>query len=742
MLSISILCLTFGAKSVKNDYFSSIIYTSMGLIRYLYKYLYKSYFLSLFFGIFLVSHVKAKEVHEKAGGILSKMFEYQKYYEKYIDEFDANIYIKGNSQVNKKNILSSYAPDFLYLDKKGRNTSVESIIKVHFKQPDFFSHRIVAVNGAKVNIIDIRERVVQFLNHNTYNPKIVDGQILLPWTKEAAKYYRYEYLAQTDTLNHVIHRIKVTPKVESLQLVSGVFSVVDGQWTIYRYDINGKWEFSKFAISTEFGLTGDAFLMPSKTNVYFKTKLLGNETESHYFASFEYTSLKRKQSEQKPGTVNYDLSGYFEDTAGSMPFVGDEMFWQKKGDSIKNTSLPEDSTFTLFGKLLNIPKGIVAPRRFDYNDSEMSYSGLLNPFKLAYSKWDGLVYRQQFHFFKLYETGREVRFAPNLGILFRRKQVYFNTPVYWLFQPRRFGEINFNFGNRNQTYNSKVIDRIMEEVPDSIYFEDLNLDYFQHFKMNLEGKYEICNGLIFKAGVNYDWYIPIRKASGTKSKLWSSHQMSEDVKDLTGGMYKTFTPMIGLTWTPRQYYRFNGKRKEYLGSRFPVFSIEYVCGVDKLLGSNSNYSKIETDIQQKIPVGLMNSFQYYIGTGRFLNTHSVYFANFDYFQRHNFPQSWKDPIGGVFHLLQGEWYDASDSYIQAHFMYEFPSIVLRWFHGVSKDILKERIYVSQLFTPVRPFYTEVGYGVGNFIGNAGIFVSSRHLKYEAVGVKFAFELGR
>ena len=177
---------------------------------------------------------------------------------------------------------------FYTLDKKGKNTFVESMLKVHFKQPDFFSHRIVAVNGAKVNIIDIRERVIQCLNHNTYNPKIVDGQILLPWTEDAAKYYRYEYLAQTDTLNHVIHRIKVTPKVESLQLVSGVFSVVDGQWTIYRYDINGKWEFSKFEISTEFGLSGDAFLMPSKTDVYFKTKLLGNETDSHYFAAFEY----------------------------------------------------------------------------------------------------------------------------------------------------------------------------------------------------------------------------------------------------------------------------------------------------------------------------------------------------------------------------------------------------------------------------------------------------------------------
>jgi hypothetical protein len=351
-----------------------------------YKYLYKSYFLSLFFCVFLVFQAKAKETHNKADSILSKMFEYQAYYEKYIDEFDANIYIKGNSHVNRKNILSRYAPDFLYLDKRGRNTFVESIIKVHFKQPDFFSHQIVAVNGAKVNIIDIQERVIQFLNHNPYNPKIIDGQILLPWTKGAAKYYHYEYLSQTDTMNHVIHRISVRPKVKSLQLVSGVFSVVDGKWTIYRYDVGGKWEFSKFEISTEFGLSGNTFLMPQKADIYFKTKLLGNETDSHYFASFEYTSFKRKHSEQEPETVNYDLSGYFEEPDDSLPFVGDEMFWQKNRKilltpeeeaylaalSAKNTRSPKDSTSNLFEKLLDIPKGIIVPRRFNYNDSKIS----------------------------------------------------------------------------------------------------------------------------------------------------------------------------------------------------------------------------------------------------------------------------------------------------------------------------------------------------------------------------------
>lgn len=700
-------------------------------------------FLFLFIFFSPVFNTEAKEPYSKTDGILLKLFEYQDYYGKYFDEFDADIYIKGNYSVKKKNILSRYAPDFLYLGKTGKNMFVESIIKVHFKQPDYFSHRIVAVNKANINMADIRKRVIQFLNNNTYNPKIIDGQILLPWTKGAAKYYRYECISQADTLSHIIYQIKVTPKEQSSQLVSGVFSVVDKRWTIHSYDIKGRWEFSEFEISTEFGYNSSAFLLPSKTTVYFKTNILGNETESRYSVRFEYISLK-KYSGPEPKTVNYDLSNYFSTTFDSLPVVKDETFWEENRkisltpeeeaqvmdlDSI-NTNETKNSMSNFREKFSDISKGIVTPRRFDYDDAQMSYSGLLNPFKLAYSKWNGLVYWQQFRFFKLYENGQGIQFNPNLGILFQRKQVYFNIPARWLFQPRKFGEINFNFGNRNQTYSSKFIKKIEEEgKSDSIQFEDLNLDYFRHFKMNLEGKYEITNGLIFKGGINYDWYIFIPKKNGENPVIVLEN-------------YKAFAPVVGLMWTPGQYYRFNGKRKEYLGSRFPTFSMEYVWGVNNFLGSDCDYSKIELDIQQKIPAGLMHSFQYYIGIGQFLNTRTVYFANFNYFQRRNFPESWKDPIGGVFHLLKDEWYDASDSYIQAHFMYEFPSTVLRLFRNVTKDIVKERLYFSQLYTPVRPFYTELGYGIGNFIGNAGVFVSLRHLKYESIGVKFAFELGR
>lgn len=717
----------------------------------------KIYF--LYISLFLLSSfdIYAKKVdRNKADSIILKVLENRDYYESFIDTYEAKIYIKGNSLVKKKNILYRFAPDFLYLDRKGNNTFVEAVVDVNFNSPNFFNSQIVAVNGTKKHIDDIRERVIHYLNMKIYNSTLFNEKIIFPGAKGAFKYYRFEYVSQTDTLNHLIHRIKVIPKVRSQQLISGFLDIVDGLWTISSLDINGKWEFTKFRVETEFGLPEKNFLLPLQSKITFNLNLLGNEIVNHYFSTFSYSHIRKYESETQPAEINYDLSDYFKTETDSIPIVTDEQFWTENRTIaltpyekyLMDTNRDEPNKIDLSSDSIrnqqNLPKGIIASKRFRYNNTQMSYSGLLNPLKLAYSKLDGVVYWQQFRFRHYYASGQTLQLNPDIGFVFQREQVYFNVPVQWHFQPRRLGEISFNFRNKNQTYNATTIDMIDKEMPDSIDFNDLDLEYFHHLNLDFTGKYEIANGLLFKAGISYEWYIPIKYKNKETPLLRSGlgEEVDEDLADLVDDRYRVVTPMIGITWTPGQYYRFNGKQKEYIGSAFPTFSAECIWGVKGLLGSNSDFVQIETDMQQKIPVGLMSSFQYYIGAGKFVRTHSLYFADFNLFQKRNFPQSWDDPIGGVFHLLNGEWYSASRTYAQAHFMYEFPYTVFRLFRGITKDLLKERIYISQLYTPTLPSYTELGYGIGNFIGNAGVFVSFHRGEYKSIGAKFTFDLGK
>ncbi|MDL2224345.1 DUF5686 family protein, partial [Bacteroidales bacterium OttesenSCG-928-M06] len=388
-------------------------------------------------------------------------------------------------------------------------------------------------------------------------------------------------------------------------------------------------------------------------------------------------------------------------------------------------------------KRWNSFRGIFLHKRLYHDGTQLTYSGLLNPLKFSYSKMDGIVYWQQFRLTTDFNNGQIFQFRPDIGFLFQKDEIYFNIPVEWAFSPRRFGALGLSFGNGNQSFNSTTIEKINQIIPDSIDFDDFNIDYFKHFHLKLNADYELTNGLLLQGRLDYDWYLPV---SEEENRLHLKTDVEEDIQDLVSDQYKTFSPVVSLTWTPAQYYRFNGRRKEYLNSKFPTFSVEYARGIKGVFGSNSDYERIEVDVQQKISLGLMRSFHYYVGAGWFTNARSIYFADFKKFRIRNIPQSWDDPIGGVFHLLRGDWYNAANSYYQAHFMYESPFALLHLFNGIPSDIVQERIYVSQLYTPVLPSYTEVGYSVGNFLGNAGVFISFNKWKFDAAGFRIAFDL--
>lgn len=708
-------------------------------------------FSSLF--LCLTSSLFSENITGQADSIIIQVLEHRNIYQKYVRNYDAQVYIKGNTSVKKKNILLRYAPDFLYLDNSGNNSLVEALVDLSYTAPYYFSHEIKALNGSKLNEKEIQKKVMRFLTINIYNPTIFNDQILLPGIKNVFKYYRFEYITSLDTLGKTIHQIKIIPKIKTQRLMSGFFYIVDGAWIIHRIDIKGKWEFSDFNLQAEFGLNSNDFFLPLNVTVTFRINILGNNIESVYFSDFKYKSVKVYDWAETEKQVNYNLSRYFNTHVDTTVFINDSLFWDK------NRPVPlsphEELLFESNSKIQKEPDtlvqlwkytlGLIEPQKFNYRRTQFTYSGFLNPLKLTYSQLDGILYWQQLRLYRHYDNGKEIQFKPNLGILFQKKELYFNIPVHWLFAPEKFGEVFFSYGNRNQSYNSTIINKINEKVESTVDFNDFDLEYYKHFYITYGAKYELVNGLLLQGALDYDWYIPVQKSVDGENRLKNEaiddNTINEDIIDIVKNQYRAFVPVLKLQWTPLPYYRINGKRKEYLESKFPIFSVEFARGIRGVFESNSDYERLEMDVQQKLRVGLMRSAHYYIGAGIFTNTNSVYFSDFKNFQRKNIPQSWNDPLGGTFHLLAGNWYNAANSYIQAHFMYESPFVILRLFRQITKDIFKERVYVSQLYTPVLPCYTEIGYSAGNFLVNAGCFVSFKKGKYESLGVKFAFELG-
>ena len=700
--------------------------------------------LSLFLLVMSSSVFSQNSEENKADSIILELLKQRKIYEHYIEEYNAQLYLKGSIEVEKKNELFQYAPDFFYLTKNKDYSFVESIIEINYKDPGYFDQNIIAINGNKVNVEDIRQRLSSFLNLNIYSSTLFNEHILLLSPKNIFKYYSFEYINTSDTLTHKIHKIKITPKIRSQKLVSGNLYIVDEIAAIYKIDITGRREFSDFQMKVEFGLPDNNFLLPINYNLIFRLNLFGNQSIHNYSGQMQYNSIKLRDLDKEKEEISFNLSNYYSSKNNSVPIVKDSLFWENERmmplSEREKLFITDKDTLkkqTFIENILNNSSGIFFPRKKRHNNAMAFYSGLLNPLSLSYSKVDGIVYWQQLRFSNLYNNAQKLQISPNVGFLLQKKEIYFDFPIQWTFAPEKFGAVNFTFRNNHKSFNSNTFDKINRTIRDSIKFKDFNIDYYHHYHLELSAKYEIANGLIIQGGIDYDWYSPVKKNKNADILL-----IDNDFVDLVSGDYRSTSPVVSLRWTPGQYYWFNGKEKEYLGSRFPSFSAEYARGIPGLFESHSDYERIEIDMQQKIPLSLMHSIHYYIGAGWFTNAQSIYFADFKKFRRKNTPESWNDPLGGVFHLLDRNWYNASNYYFQAHFMYESPFALLQLFRNVSKDILQERIYISQLYTPVLPSYTEIGYGFGNFLGDIGVFVSLNRGKPDSFGAKFTFDINR
>lgn len=414
-----------------------------------------------------------------------------------------------------------------------------------------------------------------------------------------------------------------------------------------------------------------------------------------------------------------------------------EQSLKRKREQAKDTLIDKKANSTEWAKTM------VMNTRYKYKNTSIKYSGVFNPFLLGYSSFDGLTYRQKLAL--NYELKRQSSLEMDafVGYMFKRQELFTNITTTWNYNPTHLGKVSLSVGNGNKTYSSIFLEEVQDSLISSgLNLKDLEFNYYKDYYFRLYNTVEVTNGFSIGTGIDYH----IRDATNNKidnSTLATSSYKPAINTDGISKMFnqqKIFAPNVTLTWTPDQYYRFERRQKIYVRSPYPTMKLHLSKGIKGVFGSTSGYNRVELDISQNIQLDLMKSFQYHIGMGFFSNQKSEYFADFEFFAKRNFPETWNDGIGGVFNLLDRRFYNASDTYIQNHLMYESPFMILNLIPVVSKGVLTERLYFSHLYNPYIRSYTELGYGIGNNFFNAAVFGSFHKLKFHELGFKISLNL--
>lgn len=629
---------------------------------------------------------------------------------------------------------------------------IETISDFRFEYPNIYVQDIRHVTGTLTGSKDVEMIPFELFNMNIYGETTNDESFLMPIRFSTAKYYRYS-LYQTFTENDkTYYNIHFNPIYENTKLLKGSFIVEKGTWRVIFFRGEGLDIISDFSFEMTMGDEWITNYLPVRYTIYQKASYLGNVLASRHLAEIRYKDIRLRQNKEEVHSLN--ISDSYQIRLDSVPVRSDSVFWnelrpiplqarekdilnrflQQQGETAEN----KNNTDSLSGaqRAQQVAQRMVMNSNYKYLSTRIGYSGLLNPLMLGYNSYDGVTYRQNLSGNIDLKHNRSVGINAFVGYMFRWKEFFTDITTTWNYDPYNLGSAAFSVGIGNPTYSSLFVDQIQDSLKNGgLIFEDISLNYYKDYYFKIYNTLEATNGLLLQTGIDYH----IRKSKSNPVMLRSLPGDSSPIENLFG-IQRSFAPFVRISWTPMQYYRYEGRQKIYERSSFPTFKLELSRSFLDILGSTSKYNRIEFDISQNIPFGLMHSLQYHVGSGKFINQSTEYFADFVYFSKNNFPENWDDGLGGSFNLLSRDLYNAFDSYIQAHIMFETPFLILKNISFVSDFADKERIYLSQLYTPQIISYTELGYGIGNRFFNAGLFCSFHKTNFKQLGVRAAFEL--
>lgn len=379
----------------------------------------------------------------------------------------------------------------------------------------------------------------------------------------------------------------------------------------------------------------------------------------------------------------------------------------------------------------------------------LRFSPLINPLLLSYSGTNGVSYRMELKYNRLFSGDRLLRVVPQLGYNFREHELYWQVKTDFDYLPRKRTALHLAFGNGNRIYSSDVLNDL-DAIPDSLFdLSQIHLDYFHDLFVNLGHSWEIVNGLTLDLSLSVHRRTEVERTrfvlldATTRADSYTSvYYPGFDASILSRfhHSYYSFAPGIKLTWRPGQYYYMNGQRKVNLHAAYPTLSVAYERGISGILPHSGSYDRWEIDAQHHLAVGLMSQLYLRLGWGRFAHARQTYFVDFANLKRSALPRGWNDDIGGVFQLLGSQWYNSSTRYVRANAVYESPFILLRHLHPYTRYVLQERLYLNALVMPHLNPYVELGYGIGTHVFDFGLFVAFESGQYEEVGVKITFEL--
>lgn len=675
-----------------------------------------------------------------ANAIIRKAIKKRSEYLRESGPYTAHVYIKGLQRLLKApkkffgvNIdevgqemgLDSNRRGIVYLSESESNITVNP--PKEFKE-EMVSSKVSGSNRA-FSFNRASELQLNFYENHQY---IIEGlssrPFVSPIADRAFAYYRYQYLGSSEEDGVTINKIRVIPKRKAEPLYQGDIYIVEDEWRIHSVNLmvdkNANINFvDSLNIRQLYMPIGQDKWMPTNLQLDFKGGLLGFEIGGYFTAIYQdYTLLNHlnrrefKEVLRIEKDVNKKEANYWS-LNRPIPLTIEESKDYTRKDSIRarheskaylDSLDRKNNRFKPLGFLLG---GYQYRNRFKKENFTLgspltsllfnSVEGVTTNYRVGYSREIDSTSNRYFR------LNGHVRYG------FSSKRLHANANV---FIPIKKHVLTLSGGSDVVDLNQRGSLPVLFNTVNTLFmgqnYQKLYEKTFAHVAWNstLPGN--------VRMDVDFEWAS--RKAlnntsdytfwNRNKDRLTSNHPFQHNEDRPLFEKNQSSRLSLGLSYGFSNRYETYPTGKRYLPSGYPTLSLRYTQGIDKILGSEVDYSLLSASLyKSKLGLGLYGTFSFAVSAGKFLNNKKLFYPDYKHFNGNKI--TFVDQYLSSFLNLDYYKYSTPTSFVEAHTEYNMSGILTSKIPLLRKLKLEELIGLHYLSTPEIKQYGELHLGL-------------------------------
>ena len=594
-----------------------------------------------------LSDVVVKNGEDPAYEIIRKAVKKRSFYENQLNKFECEVYTKGQMRVrNYPNKFFGRKVDFedgdtskqkmLYLSETVSRYSVDKPKK---EKIEVISSKVSGQSGG------FGLSVPQFLSFYNNNVFIADNLnprgFISPISENALNYYRYKSEGTYFEDGREVSHIKVIPKRKQEPLFSGYIDIVADDWRIYSVQLlltksSQMQLMDSLKIEQLYRpLNKDVWFISSQV-IYPAIKLFGFDAYGSFVniysdiniepvfdkQSFTSTILKYTDSSNKRS------NDYWEKTR-PVPLMADEEKDYKRKDSLEQVkkdpkymdSLQRIRNKITFANILLFGQSFQSERK----RTSLSIPSLFE--LLSFNPAEGWVAAPAFVWMKRIDTTasgrRSITIAPNFRYGFANKHFNAHLTVAYSFGKKYATTISLSGGKRVFQFNNNNPIGDRSNSISCLLSEENRIKSYEAKYFRGSIRRDIGNGFTATAGFQYQDRSPLENRTNYTWRDKANREYTPnypfEIIPANIKRHQVFMTIIGLRWQPGTRYIEMPDRKINVGSKYPVFSLQYMQGYKNLFGSDESFSKWKLTVTDDMNLKLWGKFRYRIGFGGFID---------------------------------------------------------------------------------------------------------------------------